>query len=62
MKKKQIPDKSIIASKYYEIKETRIKNGIVYLKIAEFVNKNSINYVFKWIIFSTAHNSSDELK
>ena len=61
MKKSKPVNKSIIASIDYEITETKIKNGIVYLKIYETPNKSYIG-AYKWIKYSTAREDSAELK
>jgi hypothetical protein len=56
MKKLQNKDKKIKAESTYEIKETKTRNGIVYLKIEEN------NSHFKWIKYYSTSNSGDEIK
>ena len=61
MKKSKSIDKSVVASINYEITETKIKNGIVYLKIYETPNKSFLG-AYKWVKYSSAKEDSAELK
>lgn len=59
-KKKQVLNKlinrKILVSGTFEIIETKIRNGIVYLKIVSGDNR------YKWINYSTANNDSEKVE